>query len=103
MVLLFADSFKVGLAAVGGFRAIDIVEPQVKFAPGRIDFETVAVVESSINEGNALYADQFGGMHRHCHATEQEQGEARDVPQHLPQVFFHEDIFMRIFSWRHCL
>ena len=50
MVLLCGGSAPVGLAAVGGFRAIHVIEPQVQFLAGSLDLETVAVVQVSLDQ-----------------------------------------------------
>ena len=59
MTLLLADSFQYGRAVVRRFRAIDIVEPQVKFTAIGVDLETVAIVQVGVNKRDIFDTDKL--------------------------------------------
>ena len=59
MTLLLADSFQYGRAVVRRFRAIDIVQAQVKFTAVCIDLETVAVVLVGVNKRDIFDTDKL--------------------------------------------
>ena len=54
MILLFADSLQFGVAARGGLQAIHVVQPQVQFLAAGLDLETVAVVQTSLDQRGVL-------------------------------------------------
>ena len=74
MALLLPHPFQVGLAAISGFRAIDIVKPQVKIPAVSLHLKAVAIVPFVLDQPDIFEGDQLGGGERRGGLADKQQG-----------------------------